>query len=501
MSPAKLLSNEDRSLFRFLAEAAATNPFSDAYLGLQLEIAGCDASTPADERLRLIVERTSEKVKHLEALNSDNVNLFGGSDRELLRRAFLFDIYHRHLPDFDRLMTAQMGAGENPVPVPFAGDALRLLARRGFSPEEARLYFAVFYQICRAYFFIDRGLVGRSEAMKQLRRHLWANVFTDDIRLYERHLWNRMEDFSTMLLGETGTGKGTAAAAIGQSGLIPLDERKGAFAESFVSGFKALHLSQFPETLIESELFGHRKGAFTGAIEAHEGVFARCSSCGAIFLDEIGDVSVPVQIKLLHVLQERTFSPVGGHEQLRFHGRIIAATNKPMDDLRAGGQFRDDFFYRLCSDIITVPSLRQRIAEEPAELDDLVALIVRRITGEASPEITAMVLAVIEKTPGRSYAWPGNVRELEQAVRRILLTRQYGGDTAIQPDLCRQLQSGLAGGTLDAAALLSGYCALLYERHGTYEEVARRTGLDRRTVKSYIERRKTRGEAAGHQRA
>ena len=117
-----------------------------------------------------------------------------------------------------------------------------------------------------------------------------------------------------MLLGETGTGKGTAAAAIGRSGYIPFDERQGRFAESFMRGFIALNLSQFPETLIESELFGHRKGAFTGAVEAHQGVLARCSPYGAIFLDEIGDVPVPVQIKLLQVLQERTFCPVGSHE-------------------------------------------------------------------------------------------------------------------------------------------------------------------------------------------
>src|SRR5206468_6388704 len=130
---------------------------------------------------------------------------------------------------------------------------------------------------------------------------------------------------------ETGTGKGTCASSIGRSGFIPFDERRGCFVESFTHGFTALNLSQFPETLIESELFGHRKGAFTGAVEAHEGVLARCSPYGAIFLDEIGDVSVPVQIKLLQVVQERIFCPVGRHEPIRFRGRVIAATNKSLD--------------------------------------------------------------------------------------------------------------------------------------------------------------------------
>ena len=121
------------------------------------------------------------------------------------------------------------------------------------------------------------------------------------------------------------------------------------------------------------------------------------------------------------------------------------------------------------------------------ELDDLIALIVGRLTGEASTEIVAMAHEALDATLGRDYAWPGNVRELEQAVRRILLTREYAGDRrAVAPDLAGRLQAGIAAGNLDADALLAGYCALLHERHGTYEEVARRTNLDRRTAKAYV---------------
>jgi DNA-binding NtrC family response regulator len=493
MSQTNRISDNDRSFLRLLAEAAATNPFSDAYFNIQLKIAGCDASAPAEEQYKRIVARVSEEVQRLEAAGAANVRHHSGDDRQLLRYAIMFDLYHRFLPSLDQLIAAQTAAGERPVPVPFAGELLRLLERRGFAEEEAQRYFAILYQLRRAFFFIDRGLVGRSESMKRLRRHLWNNVFTHDIRLYEQCLWNRMEDFSTMLLGDTGTGKGAAAAAIGSSGFIPFDEKKGTFAESFTRSFTALNLSQFPETLIESELFGHRKGAFTGAIEAHQGILARCSAYGAIFLDEIGDASVPIQIKLLHVLQERIFSPVGSHEKLRFRGRIIAATNKPLDVLRRNGQFRDDFFYRLCSDVIAVPSLRQRLAEEPGELEDLIALIVQRLTGEISPGTLEMVRHIMTSSLEEDYGWPGNVRELEQAVRRILLTRTYSGATqAIAPDLCRRLQSGIADGKLDADTLLSGYCALLYQRLGSYEKVARRTGLDRRTAKAYIQKHSTR---------
>jgi len=405
-----------------------------------------------------------------------------------VQSALLFDVYYRFIGAFDRLILQQIDAGDAPCPVPFAGEVLTLLRRRGFSAEESRRFFAFFYQMRRAFHFIHHSLAGQSPSMGRFRCHLWNNVFTSDIRWYERFLWNRMEDFSTLILGETGSGKGAAAAAIGRSGFIPFDEKKGCFTESFTRNFIGLNLSQFPEMLIESELFGHKKGAFTGAVEDHPGVFARCTPHGAIFLDEIGEVSAPIQVKLLQVLQERTFSPVGSREKRRFSGRVIAATNRSLDALRKDGTFRDDFFYRLCSDIVAVPPLRQRLREDPAELDILLEHVVRRTLGEASPDLTGSVRDIIERDLGRDYSWPGNVRELEQAVRRIILTRGYRGAAAPEPsDLPENLHRAIDNESLDAQGLLAAYCAVLHQRHGTYEAVARRTGLDRRTVKKYIQ--------------
>jgi len=469
------LSVDDREFFALVSQAAACNPFSDERLAIDQRIANTTPDMPAGQRVARLVQLVSDRVKRLEAEQSADVRRFGVEEREMVCDAVLFDLYHRYLEAFDQLILDQVRVGDESVPVPFASEALVLLGKRGFTQDDALRYFAILYQIRRAYYFIDRGLIGASACMKQLRRHLWNNVFTHDIRLYERYLWNRMEDFSTLLLGETGTGKGTAAAAIGRSGFIPFDPKTGCFAESFTQSFVPLNLSQFPETLIESELFGHKKGAFTGAISDHAGALARCSAHGAIFLDEIGDLAVPVQIKLLQVLQERTFTPVGSHDRLRFRGRVIAATNQPLETLRATGQFRDDFFYRLCSDVIIVPPLRQRIQEDQRELGDLIASMAQRLTGQ--PE-----LPVAWPVPAE-YPWPGNVRELEQAVRRVLLTQQYAGDQrSAEPDWIGKLQAG----KLDADALLAGYCHLLHKRHGTIEEVARRTHLDRRTVKAYL---------------
>lgn len=481
------LSQKDRGFFELVSQAAFSNPFSDTRTELDIKIADCSPSLPADKRIECVVANVIERVKSLEEKGKADINLYKKADRDILEKAFLFELFHIYSKKFDQLIADQIENADQPCPVPFAREALKRLGKRGFKSDDAQRLFAILYQIKRAYYFIDRGLIGESRSMKELRLHLWNNVFTNDIRIYERYLLNSMEDFSTLLLGETGTGKGAAAAAIGRSGSIPFDPQKNVFAESFSSNFITINLSLYPETLIESELFGHKKGAFTGAIEKHQGIFSRCSPHGSILLDEIGDVSPLVQVKLLQLLHERTFSPVGSHEKLRFNGRVIAATSRPLNELRKKGIFRNDFYYRLCSDCIVVPTLRQRLQENPHELDSMLNHVLKRLIGEESPELVTVVRNVIHSDVGSDYPWPGNVRELEQAVRRILLTKEYKGDSLPGQDLKELIVEGIDTGDLTAQELLSSYCNLLYKRFGTYEEIARRTNLDRRTVKKYIE--------------
>jgi hypothetical protein len=487
MTPSARLNSPDREFFHLVSDAAFSNPFSAERTDLDRRIFG--GEVPAVDKVRdKSISKVMERVAKLDEDGKADFRLYSGKDRELVRSTLLFETYYRFNSDFDNLVLEQINSGDTPCAVPFAGDAFALFRKRGFSSEESLQYFAFFYQIRRAFYFIDHGLSGRSRSMEDLRCHLWNNIFTHDIRWYEDSLWDRMEDFSTFLFGETGAGKGSAAAAIGRSGFIPFDNNKKRFTDSFTKNFIPINLSQFPESLIESELFGHKKGSFTGAIDTHQGVFSRCTRHGSIFLDEIGDASIPVQIKLLHVLQERSFSAVGDHEHQRFHGRVIAATNKSLDQLRNEGRIRDDFFYRLCSDVITVPPLRQRLKEDPGELDLLLERTIRRITGKSSPDVFKTVKKIMEKEPGPEYPWPGNVRELEQAVRRILLTGRYSGDTREVPaGPHARLVKGVDNETIDAQGLLSAYCSILYERHRTYEEVARISGLDRRTVKKYIQ--------------
>lgn len=472
--------------FPRVARAAFANPFLPARREADLRIAGLDRDVP--DRVERALREVTTQVEALERAGLADVRRWRGEERRVLGLALLFDAFHRVAGPFDRLIADQQRAGETSLRIDFARATFDLLEQRGFSPEAARRYFALFYQLRRAYHFISNGLTGDSDLMEQLRARLWTNLFTHDVRWYDEFLWNRLEDFSTLLTGETGTGKGAAAAALGRSAFIPFDDRRGAFAESFVRGFTSLNLSQFPPALLESELFGHRKGAFTGAVEEHEGVLARCSPHGAIFLDEIGEVGPAVQIKLLTVLQDRAFTPVGSHERRTFRGRVIAATNRPLAALRGPDGLRPDFFYRLCSDVIEVPSLRQRLQARPAELGELVRLLTTRLAGPEAVGLAAQVEKQLRAEPGRDYAWPGNVRELEQAVRRVLLTGRYtpppAPATAVDP--AAALAARVRGGELTAEQLVADYCRQLHGQLGTYEAVAARVQLDRRTVRKYI---------------
>jgi transcriptional regulator with AAA-type ATPase domain len=483
----KALTPADREFFRALADVGYGNPFSKPRGELIVRLAP-RATDPWDlmrdpEALARVVE------PRLAPWRSDGgLARLSGEDREVLRPAFLYTCFHFARAQLDAHIERQERQPGAPVPFPFADEIVAHLVKSGFPEEITARYVALLFQLRRAGYFISRSLAGRSESMRRLREALWNNIFTHDMRGFDAALWNRMEDFSTLLLGETGSGKGQAATAIGRSGFIPYLPESRRFAANFTETFISINLSQFAENLIESELFGHRKGAFTGAIDHHEGVFERCSAHGALFLDEIGEVAVPVQIKLLQVLQERTFTPVGSREKKRFSGRVIAATNRPLTDLRRQGRFREDFFYRLCSDVIEVPTLRQRLAESPVELEQLVQVLLERIAGERASVLVGQVMEALKHDLPADYAWPGNVRELEQAVRRILLTGRYKPEASAgeEADLEERFVARLREGRLSAEQLLSGYSALLYERLGSYAAVAERTGLDPRTSRKYV---------------
>ena len=486
------LSSSDRAFFALVTRAAFSNPFTEERAVMDRQLADVDAVAGTQDTMPAVVHAVARRVEALEREDAADIRRYSAEDQQVLRYALLFDAFHRYADAFDTYILKDLAAGDGNGPVPFARDALNMLAARGFSASIACGYFSMFYQLRRAYYFIDQSMIGRTPIMNEFRRRLWDNVFTHNIQWYERHLWNRMEDFSTLILGETGTGKKAAAAAIGKSCFIPFDENKLRFARSISRTFVSINLAQFPETRIESEMFGQRKDALADAVDPHVGILSRCCPHGVLFLDEVHALSPTVQLTLLQVLQERTFSPVGSHEHKRFQGRVIAATNRAPNELRREGRMRQDFYYRLCADVITAPPLRDRLREDPGELDVLTSYILQRQLGMTAPDVLQQVRDALNRSPGKDYAWPGNVRELGQAIRRILLTGHYEGDAAgATHDGSEEarLINGIHNGSFTATGLQAHYCALLYERFGTYGEVARRTGLDWRTVKKYVDKK------------
>jgi len=375
----------------------------------------------------------------------------------------------------------------------FRRDARELFAPTGMSlphPLDPAHLFALYFQIRRAFTHIFDHLVGASMVVARLRAAVWQSIFTDDLNRYQRVLFRRMGDLNTLVTGPSGTGKELVARAIGLSRYVPFDVRSAEFLGEIAGEFHAVNLSSLSPTLIESELFGHRKGAFTGALANRAGWFEVCGPAGAVFLDEIGEIPTDIQVKLLRVLEARSFVPLGGSDARQFDGKIIAATNRDLATEMCEGRFREDLYYRLCADVIRTPSLAEQMAEAPGDLEHLVRFLAMRLLGETD-EMEMFVAEAIDWIGlhlGRDYAWPGNVRELEQCVRNLLLRREYRPMVSTRPDDPEAaLVAGLREGTLSAEELLSGYVTLVYARAGTYEGAARRLGLDRRTVKAKVD--------------
>ncbi|GAB3738707.1 sigma-54 dependent transcriptional regulator [Silanimonas algicola] len=230
----------------------------------------------------------------------------------------------------------------------------------------------------------DAGPEGQSEGVRRLRRMI------EQVAPF---------DTTVLILGESGTGKEVAARAIHAAS----SRAKGPFV--------ALNCGAVPAELLESELFGHEKGAFTGALAARKGRFEMAEG-GTLLLDEIGDMPLPMQVKLLRVLQERSFERVGGTQTLKCNVRVVAATHRNLEDQIARGGFREDLYYRLNVFPIEMPALRERIADLPALVQAISTRLSEDGRGEVKLGADAMAALAV-------YAWPGNVRELHNLIERL----------------------------------------------------------------------------------
>jgi transcriptional regulator of acetoin/glycerol metabolism len=501
-----LLNEHDRTFLGAVTKLAYCNPFLPERIEYERQALGRDFSDAepvwsmrVDDPDRpnvnavKVTDRVEKLCRQLRELLSSGV-FVTDPELELYKDGVLFLLYHRYEERLLAAAMAELGANAGQARFDFYTEFVRdwqsyfhVPVIAGQSSHDAAHLFALFFQIRRAFHLIFRNIVGSSMVAAQLRAAAWQSIFTHDMQRYRDTLYERMGDITTLITGPSGTGKELVARAIGMSRYIPLDAKKKAFAGNFSSAFHALNLSAMPSTLIESELFGHRRGAFTGAIQDRRGWLEVCEPWGSIFLDEVGDLDSTVQVKLLRVLQTRTFQPLGDTKDKLFRGKIIAATNRDLADAMQKSNFRTDFYYRLCADIIVTPSLQEQLRESPQVLREMITFIARSFAGSDAEALVDEVEGWIKKHLPRNYSWPGNIRELEQCVRSVLVRKEYRPPRVRASSALEELIKSIHDGALTAEEVLCRYCTLVYSQTGSYEETARRLRLDRRTVKSKID--------------
>jgi DNA-binding NtrC family response regulator len=347
---------------------------------------------------------------------------------------------------------------------PFRMEEIKIVVRRTLDARRlARENLQYRQELGARYGF--EGLVGQSHQM---------------VEIYK--LIARMAALETTVLieGETGTGKELVARAIhGASGRA---------ARPFV----VVDCAALPETLFESELFGHERGAFTGAFAARRGLLETAAG-GTCFLDEIGELTAPLQAKLLRTLQERSVRRVGGNDEIPFDVRVVVATNRDLRKLVADGGFRDDLYYRLNVVTITVPPLRERASDIPLLAQHFLEVFARR-TGRVVKRLAPESVALLA-----GYRWPGNVRELEHVIERAmalsssetLLPDDFPAHLVEERDRAPRLPA--EGMTLEDVK--RWYVnKVLEESGGNKLRAAELLGIDRRTLYRILERQATEDE-------
>lgn len=305
---------------------------------------------------------------------------------------------------------------------------------------------------------LQTGIIGESPKMQELLEMISYVAPTEA---------------TVLVYGESGTGKELVAEALHSN-----SERKG-------GPFIKVNCAALAESLLESELFGHEKGAFTGADRERDGKFVQADG-GTLFLDEIGETSQAMQVKLLRVLQEHELQRVGGEKTIQVDVRIIAATNRNLEDEVKTGNFREDLYYRLNVVMLEVPPLRTRAGDIPL----LVNHFVRKFAEKNRRSVQSVIPECMEAL--NSYPWPGNVRELENAIERgIILMR---GDQLTQKSLPLSVQNYKRQSAPEAdtepASLYEAEKRLVIETlaktEGNKSEAARRLGITRKTLQNKL---------------
>jgi len=314
-------------------------------------------------------------------------------------------------------------------------------------------------------------LAGSSELLSTVRHRTWAACFGDSL-VHALELERVIRDHDVLIFGETGTVKELVARAIQAATPGP---KKGGPAPS-----ASLNAAAIPDTLVESELFGHVKGAFTGATETRVGRI-RSANGGSLFLDEVGDLPKTTQVKLLRVIETNEVFPLGTEGSHRVDVRYVAATHKDLEALAEEGSFRRDLFERLAGNVITVPPLRER----PDDMQAIGELFIATYLGTGAAQRQAdAVRKWLSSSAAQSHDWPGNVRELHNALRNLLLGLPPGirrGGPASSPD---ETPPGIRNGVATMRQVEDWYMRKVFEDCGSnYAGAAKTLAIDRSTVK------------------
>jgi transcriptional regulator with PAS, ATPase and Fis domain len=419
------------------------------------------------------------------------------SDLLLYQEACFFFLFDAHDERFQPLIAKEMTPRElGALYRDFVEEFERLLAPlRGVLPMPTPAHvFACCYVIRRAFHFIFAYVVGTSAAAARLREVMWEAIFSRNLRRFVHGLYERMDDNHVLVTGRTGTGKELVAQGIGYARYIPFDESKLCFGSPYDKLFVPIHLAGMARSVIESDLFGHEEGAFTGATSARPGLL-ETDEPSTVFLDELGEIKLDIQTKLLRVSQARELRRVGGREILYFQARLLAATHRDVEAMVRRGTFREDLYYRLAILRIETPSLREQLDDAPGDLAVLVRFIAEKVAGPAlADEVAAEVMAWIQENLPPNYAWPGNVRQLEACVRSIVMRGAF--PLADTTRLCRAGDASgikdpflraIAEGRLPLSEADRGYIRRVYEKTGSLRKAARVLGVDRSTVSARLD--------------
>lgn len=503
-----IFNSDELELSRAIGSINYTNPFSPKRGEKEREILGSEATfrepvwhnfRGADtqnenvDKIDYLCGGLLEKARSRLSVNRGKIPFEECETYTQLVLYWLYEKYHGTILE-------SLRNGESAVEVPRYGefvdeyrDMMRCLPKEFMEEYAPAKTFAIYHQICRAFYYIYYFIAGGSMEAAALRASIWESIFTHDIFRYHRLLFNQMNNIATLITGESGTGKELVARAIALSQFIPLDERHARLVQDTESCLKPLQLSAMSQNIIESELFGHIKGAFTGAVCDHAGYFETCTPHDTIFLDEIGDTSLEMQIKLLRVLQSRRFHRIGDTVSREFHGKLIAATNRDLAKATREGAFRADVYYRLCADTIETVPLRKMLNGDSDELLQFVHVLARRMLpeGREATDFADEAHGWICANLGLGYSWPGNVRELEQCLRNLLIRGTYtprdiiGACDAETPQQARMRL--FRESTLTAEQAMGEYMRAIYEREGgNLAKAATAAAVDRRTVRKYL---------------